>query len=343
MNKELGRQTVLVVDDSIENIDVLSGILSDIYTVKFAKNGQMALKIAEKFHPDIILLDIMMPGMDGYEVCEKLKANPITKDIPVIFVSAKDQENDEAKGFEIGAVDYITKPVSSVIVKARVRTQLSLYDQQVELERQVKEKTKELIETRLTIIKKLSSAAEYKDSDTGLHVIRMSKYCYVMAKNYGFRSNEAELLLSAAPMHDVGKIGIPDSILGKPGKLNDEEWEVMRTHSEIGKNILGDDEYPLLKLAGIVALQHHEKWNGKGYPNGLAGEEIDINARIVAIADVFDALTSERPYKKPWTVEKAVEVIKEESGEHFDPKVVESFIKSLPEIIEIKDKYSGNK
>jgi len=340
MVKDAGRQTVLIVDDSIENIDVLSGILSDLYTVKIAKNGEMALAIAEKFDPDIILLDIMMLGMDGYEVCERLKSNPITKEIPVIFVSAKDQEHDEAKGFELGAVDYITKPVSAVIVKARVSTQLRLYDQQIELERQVKEKTKELMETRVAIIEKLSSAAEYKDADTGLHVTRMSKYCYIIAKKYGFRNNEAELLLSAAPMHDVGKIGIPDHVLEKPGKLNDEEWEIMRTHSAIGKDILGEEEYPLLKLAGIVALEHHEKWNGKGYPNGIEGENIDINSRIVAVIDVFDALTSERPYKKAWEVERAVDVIKEDSGTHFDPKVVEAFIKSLPEILEIKNKYS---
>ncbi len=335
------KQTVLIVDDSTENIDVLNGILNDSYNIKFAKSGKMAIKIAEKFQPDIILLDIMMPEMDGYEVCEKLKLSPVTTNIPIIFVSAKDQELDEAKGFELGAVDYITKPVSPVIVKARVRTQLSLMDQQLELSKQVKEKTKELVETRLEIINKLSVAAEYKDTDTGLHVTRMSKYCYIMAQEYGFNEEAAELLLNASPMHDVGKIGIPDHILEKPAKLDSDEWEVMMTHCQIGKDILGDNENPLLKIASIVALQHHEKWNGKGYPNGLSGVQIDINARITAVADVFDALTSDRPYKKAWEVEKAVSVIQEDSGTHFDPKVVEVFLKSLDKILDVKNTYSS--
>lgn len=335
------QQTVLIVDDSTENIDVLNGILSSIYKVKFAKNGKMALVVAEKFKPDIILLDIMMPVMDGYEVCSRLKANPITKDIPVIFVSAKDQDFDEAKGFELGALDYITKPVSPVIVKARVATQLKLYDQQLELSRQVKEQTKEIADTRLEIIKKLSIAAEYKDKDTGLHVMRMSKYCYIMAKEYGFSDSDAELLLNAAPMHDIGKIGIPDEVLEKPGKLDEAEWEIMKTHSQIGKEILGDHKNVLLKTAAIVALEHHEKWNGKGYPNGVSGDEISVYARIVAIADVFDALTSDRPYKKAWEVEDAVNLIKEDSGSHFDPKIVEVFIKCLPEIVKVKDEYQN--
>ncbi len=332
-------QTVLVVDDSIENIDVLSGILGQEYNVRFAKSGAMAIKLAEKIMPDIILLDIMMPELDGYEVCKIIKENIRTKNIPIIFVSAKDQEFDEVKGFSLGAVDYITKPISALIVKARVKTHLSLYDQQKVLDQQVRDKTEQLYSTRLEIINKLSKAAEYNDNDTGLHVTRMSKYAYIIAKEYGFSENDAEMLLNVAPMHDVGKIGISDSILQKPGALSKDEWDIMKSHTTIGAEIIASGTSEILQLAGIVAIQHHEKWDGSGYPNGLRGSKININARIVAVADVFDALTSKRPYKEAWDTNRAIETIKEEAGHHFDPEVVNSFISGIEEIILVKDKY----
>lgn len=333
------KATILVVDDTPENIDVLDGILKDEYRIKIATNGRMALKIAEKTLPDLILLDVMMPEMDGYEVCERLKENPLTRRIPVIFVTAKDQENDEKRGFEVGAVDYVTKPISGVVVKARIKTQLALFNQNRELEKKVDNKTKELNETRLEIIKKLGRAAEYKDNETGMHVERMSRYCKVIALEHGFSEKEAELLLNAAPMHDIGKIGIPDSVLQKPGKLDNDEWNIMRTHCKIGAEIIGEHSSELLKIAKTVASQHHEKWNGKGYPRGMKGDEINLYARIVAVADVFDALTSKRPYKDEWSVERAVNLIKEESGEHFDPQIVKSFVNQLPQIVEIKEKF----
>jgi len=332
--------TVLIVDDMVENIDVLKGILCDEYTLKVAINGIMALKVAEKTMPDIILLDIMMPGMDGYEVCERLKANPMTQNIPVIFVTAKDQDMDEARGFEVGAVDYVIKPISPVITKARIKTQLALKDQNAELEKLVVKRTSELLETRLELIKRLSVAAEYKDNDTGLHIERVSKYTYYISKAYGLEENYAQLLMNSVPMHDIGKIGVPEEVLHKPGKLADNEFKIIMTHCAIGAKIIGEHNSELLKAARIVALQHHEKWNGKGYPNGLAGEDIHIYARITAVADVFDALTSNRPYKEAWSNEKATEFITQQSGQHFDPNVIEAFKRVLFDIYTIQNKLS---
>jgi len=340
MGDSLALQTILVVDDAPENIDVLSGVLSTSYKIKAAINGEKALKIAFASSPDLILLDIMMPGMDGYEVCRRLKDDPRTKNIPVIFVTAKSDVKDETHGFELGAVDYITKPVSPPIVLARVHAQLALYDQNRELEEKVKQRTAELNETRAEIIQRLGRAAEFKDNETGMHVIRMSHYSRIIAKAIGFDDTEADLLLDAAPMHDLGKIGIPDNVLLKPGKLDADEWDLMKKHPEFGAEILGEHESKLLHMARIVALTHHEKWNGQGYPSGLAGEDIPLVGRIVAIADVFDALTTERPYKDAWPVEKAVNLIKEEAGQHFDPALASAFLDNLPEILNVKEKYA---
>ena len=335
------KQSILVVDDTPENIDVLSGVLRTEFKVKAALNGERALKIAfSDPKPDMILLDIMMPGMDGYEVCRQLKENPATSKIPVIFVTAKNQEEDEKRGLELGAVDYITKPISPAIVKARVHTHLALYDQNRYLENKVKERTSELEETRLQVIRRLGRAAEYKDNETGLHVIRMSHYSQLIARAYGGNETWVELLFNAAPMHDIGKIGIADGILLKPGKLDDVEWKVMQKHAEIGADIIGEHPSPLLKLSRLVAVTHHEKWDGSGYPNGLAGENIALEGRIVAIADVFDALTSERPYKKAWRVNDAVQLMDDNSGRHFDPQLIPLLHEVLPEILAIKEKYA---
>lgn len=339
MTDELKKQNILVVDDTKENLLILIGILEDDYKVSVANNGIKALKIAKKTIPDLILLDIMMPDMDGYEVCEKLKEDPLTSNIPVIFISAKDQENDEVQGLELGAVDYIVKPISEAIVKVRIKTQLTLYDQQRELDRKVLLRTKELNDSRLSVIVKLGIAAEYKDNDTGAHVKRMSQYSYEIAKEYGFGENDANLLLHAAPMHDVGKIGIPDAILLKPGKLDPDEWIIMMTHCEIGSDIIGEEESALLQIARKVAYEHHEKWNGKGYPRGISGEDINIRARMVTVADVFDALTSVRPYKEAWEIERAVDLINSEANEQFDPKIVSAFNNVLQKLLVIKEKY----
>jgi len=231
-------------------------------------DGFSALEYVAEEPPDLILLDIMMPGMDGYEVCQKLKDNVSTRSIPVIFVTAMGEVEDETKGFELGAVDYITKPISPPIVKARTRTHLALYDQNRVLEEKVRQRTAELNATRLEIIRHLGRAAEFKDNETGLHVVRMSNYCKLIAEAAGFNEEHADLLLNAAPMHDIGKIGIPDNILQKPGKLTDEEWELMRQHTTMGEEILGGMISELLNMARVIAHSHHEKWNGQGYPEG---------------------------------------------------------------------------
>ncbi|MDQ6992597.1 MAG: two-component system response regulator [Mariprofundus sp.] len=335
------KKTILVVDDTPENIDVLRGILEDDYRVKVALDGTRALKIANAAkQPDLILLDIMMPGLSGYDVCKQLKDNPLTRQIPVIFVTAMGEVEDESKGFTLGAVDYMTKPVNPAIVHARVQTHLMLYDQKLQLEDTVAQRTRELNETRMEIIRRLGRAAEYKDNETGMHVIRMSLYTKILAIAAGLDHEQAELLLNAAPMHDVGKIGIADFILLKPGPLNNEEWAIMRKHPQFGAEIIGDNDSDVLRMAHIVALAHHEKWNGTGYPFGLKGEAIPLAARIVAIADVFDALTTERPYKKAWTVEDAIAILEKDAGSHFDPKLVPLFIKAMPEILAVKASYA---
>ncbi|GEM80275.1 two-component system response regulator [Vibrio superstes NBRC 103154] len=336
------KQTILIVDDTPANIDVLAGTFQDNYRIKVANSGKLAIKIAQMVPaPDIILLDIMMPEMDGYEVCHILKSQPNTAHIPIIFVTAKITAEEEIKGFELGAVDYITKPITPLVAKQRVKTHLSLANQNRELYLKVKEQTQEINKTKLEVIHRLGRAAEYKDNETGLHVQRMAHYCHLLAIAAGMSETDADLLRDAAPMHDIGKIGIPDGILLKDDKLTQEEWEVMKTHVTIGGDILfGPDNSSVLKLAHTVAMTHHEKFNGKGYPAGTKGEDIPLVGRISAIADVFDALTSPRPYKKAWDVEDAFALLNDEKGEHFDPKLVDLFLERRQEILAIKERLS---
>ena len=335
------KKTILVVDDSPENIDVLSGVLSGEFKVKAALNGSRAWLMANKEpKPARILLDVMMPEMDGYEVCQKLKSNPATAKIPVIFITGKDQDEDEQKGLALGAVDYITKPISPAIVRVRIHTHLALYDQNLELEKKVRERTVEIHETRLQIIQRLGRAAEYKDNETGLHVIRMSHYSRLIAEALGYGSRFADLIFNAAPMHDVGKIGVPDRILLKPGKLDEDEWRIMRKHPAFGAEIIGDHDSEIIRTSREIALGHHEKWDGSGYPYGLKGEAIPLSARIIAVADVFDALTTERPYKHAWTVEESLQYMNDASGTHFDPKLLRIFKDNIEKVLEIKERYA---
>ncbi|RJG47622.1 response regulator [Motilimonas pumila] len=336
----MDKSTILVVDDTAQNIDVLSGILKKKYKVKAALSGEKALKIAQTSPPDMILLDIMMPNMDGYEVCRKLKQDPLTASIPVIFVTAKNETDDESKGLALGAVDFMSKPVRPAIVEARVATHLALYDQNKHLENTVKRRTEELEQTQFEIIKRLGRAAEYKDNETGLHVIRMSHYAKLIAEQLALDPTWVDLVFKASPMHDIGKIGIPDSILQKPGKLTEEEWHTMRKHTHFGATILGEHSSALMRLASEIALSHHEKWDGSGYPYGLAGTDIPLSGRVVAVADVFDALTSVRPYKEAWPMERAIAFINENSGSHFDPEIVTAFIAVLPQVEVIKQQYA---
>lgn len=322
------RPKILIVDDEPTNLQILRQILHEDYRLLFARNGEKALEIAADEQPNLILLDVMMPGMTGLETCRHLKSAAPTLAIPVIFVTALSEVEEESAGFAAGAVDYITKPVSPPVVRARVRTHLSLV------------RADELKKTRLQIIQCLGRAAEYRDNETGLHVIRMSHYSRILALAAGFGTARADELFNAAPMHDIGKIGTPDAVLLKPGALDANEWSIMQRHVLMGAEILGEHDSQLLQMARRIALCHHEKYDGSGYPYRIAGDSIPIEARIVAIADVFDALTSVRPYKKAWPVDEAVALLQREKGKHFDPLLVDLFIEQLPAIIEIKELYA---
>ena len=322
------RPRLLLVDDEPTNLQVLRHVLQADYRLLFATDGARALQVAREQRPDLVLLDIMMPNMDGYAVCCALKADAATASIPVIFITALNDSQDETAGFDVGGVDYLTKPVSPPVVRARVRTHLSLV------------RMDELRETRLQIVQRLGRAAEYKDNETGMHVIRMSHFSKLLALAAGRSPAWAEDLLNAAPMHDVGKIGIPDAVLRKPGPLDADEWATMRRHPEIGAEIIGEHPSGVLQLAREIALAHHEKWDGSGYPRGLAGEAIPLSARIVAIADVFDALTTRRPYKEPWPVQDALDHIAAQAGKHFDPALVALFAPLLPQLLEIRARWA---
>jgi len=328
MNRTGTPPLILAVDDEASNLQLLRQILQDHYRLLFAKDGARALELARQEQPDLILLDVTMPGMSGHEACVALKADPATAAIPVIFVTALADTADELEGFESGAVDYITKPVSPPIVRARVRTHLSLV------------RMEELRASRLAIVQRLGLAAEYKDNETGLHVIRMSHFARVLGLAAGMSDAEADDLLHAAPMHDVGKIGIPDRVLQKAGPLDPDEWRVMRRHAAIGAEIIGQHASGMLALAHNIALTHHEKWDGSGYPNGLAGEAIPLEGRIAAIADVFDALTSVRPYKAAWSEEAALDYLCQQKGRHFDPALVGLFVEQLPAIRAIRARWA---
>lgn len=322
-----GKKTILLVDDMPENLDVLKEILLPDYHIRAVTSGAAALKVAAKVQPDLILLDVMMPEMDGFETCQALKEAPATSAIPVIFVTAKSDVVDETAGFDVGAVDYITKPVSPPIVIRRVETHLSLT------------RVEELNSLARSAIRMLGEAGHYNDTDTGAHIWRMAAYSKALARQAGWTEEQAEELELAAPMHDTGKIGTPDNVLKAPRKLTPDEWTIMKGHTVIGHSILGHSNNPVFKMAAEIALSHHEKWDGNGYPNGLAGENIPISARIVAIADVFDALTMKRPYKEPWSVEDAMAEIRRSAGSHFDPTLVDVFLSIEDEIVAIRDEW----
>jgi len=335
------RQTILVADDTPENIDLLSALLRQDYRVKVATSGEKALAIVNSTEPpDLILLDIMMPGMNGYDVCRRIKANPDRRGIPIIFVTAMTSIEDERLGLEVGAVDYITKPISPPIVAARVRTHLALYDQTRALEDRVRERTAELFASRQQIIRRLGRAAEFRDNETGNHVIRMSYYARLIAQAIGLGPEATELLFNTASMHDIGMIGIPDAVLLKPGPLNKAEWAVMRQHPEIGAEIIGEHDDELLQTARTIALTHHERFDGSGYPRGLIGEDIPLFGRIVAIADVFDALMTARPYKPALPIDETLQVMGRNTGLHFDPALMAVLPSVLPDMLRINATYA---
>lgn len=330
-------QTILIVDDEPVNIKLLHNILQGKFKIRVATKGEEALeRVMIKPQPSLILLDIMMPEMDGFTLCKKLKATPDTAKIPVIFITAKNEIKDETYGFTLGAVDYISKPISSALVLARIKTHLTLAEREKDYERIISQRTKELNKTQRAAISMLGEAGHYNDNDTGLHIWRMADYAKEIAQKMEWSVKKSTMLQLAAALHDTGKIGIPDSILKAPRPLTAEEWNIMKTHTTIGYSILSKSDTPLFEMASEIALFHHERWDGTGYPKGLEGNEIPESARIIAVADVFDALTMKRPYKEAWSVSKAIKEIKKESGTHFDPKIVNTFIavvKNLKDIM----------
>ncbi len=343
MTKQQNR--ILLVDDIPANIKILVGALRQNYKLVVATNGADAVKTALEKQPDLILLDVMMPGMDGYEVCKVLKSRAETADIPIIFVTAMSDEKDETRGFLLGAVDYIVKPVNPVIVKARVQTHIALRVAQAELQRHrdeleemVLERTRELRDTQIEITNRLVQAAEYHDHQTSRHITRMAHYCVILGRAHGMKENELTLFFHATAMHDIGKVGISDAILHKKGTLTPDEFEEMKRHTLIGADLLYGAENELMNMAHLIALTHHEKWDGTGFPLGLKGEEIPFAGRVAALCDVFDALSSERPYKEAWPLEDAKKVIIEQKGIHFDPYVVELFEDNYEKIEEVYNK-----
>ena len=356
--------TILVVDDTPANLSLMTDLLRDQYKVKAATGGENALRIAKTAPPpDLILLDIMMPNMDGYEVCRRLKADPGTCDIPVIFLTAKSGVEDEKMGLDLGAVDYITKPISPPIVMARVRNHLMLKasadflrDKADYLEQEVSRRTAEVIAIQDVTIMAMASLAETRDSDTGNHIRRTQHYVKALALRLRphprFAATLDEryigMLFKSAPLHDIGKIGIPDRILLKPGKLTPEEFELMKTHTTLGRDAIQAAEKQLgmkvefLTLAKEIAYGHQEKWDGSGYPEGLSGDAIPISARLMALADVYDALISRRVYKQGMPHEQAVALIVEGRGRHFDPDIVDAFLEIQDEFRAIAQRFGDS-
>lgn len=340
------RPVILVVDDTPDNLNLMHALLRDIYRVKLASSGERALRLARTEPlPDLVLLDIMMPGMDGYEVCKQLQAEPFPRRLPVLFLTAKSTMEDEEYGLSLGAVDYITKPISPPIVLARIKAHLQvkraadiLHDQNAWLAREVARRTRQIENIQDVTIFALASLAETRDNETGNHIRRTQHYVRTLARvlqgQPGFaelNDESIELLFKSAPLHDIGKVGIPDSILLKPAKLTAEEFEVMKTHTTLGHDAIVMAESMLespadfLRYAKEIAWCHQEKWDGSGYPRGLKGTEIPVSARLMALADVYDALISARVYKPAFSKEVAAQILREGRGRHFDPAVVDAF------------------
>lgn len=340
---------ILLVDDEQVNLKLLDKLLrgQGYENLTSIQDPRRVAEQCQALPPDLILLDINMPHMDGFDVMEALHKTHEGLLPPIIVLTAQSGRDVMLRALSVGARDFITKPFDRLELLMRVANQLEvrmahqiLNDQKAVLEVMVQERTEMLNKTRLQVVQRLGRAAEYRDNETGLHILRMSRISVLLARSMGWSEADCELMLNASPMHDIGKIGIPDVVLLKPGKLDADEWEIMKTHAEVGAELLSDGNSELLDLASQIALRHHEKWDGSGYPSGLRGEEIPQAARIVAVADVFDALTSARPYKKAWPVADAVAHIQQESERHFDPQVVEHFLLCLDEIQLIRDRYA---
>lgn len=350
-DESIKKARILIIDDEAINIDILEEMLdtAGYNNLTLTTNPEEGVNHYFEKEYDLVLLDILMPGMDGFSVLQAFQKKENHAEIPVLVLTALNDPNTRLKALQGGARDFITKPFSALEVLARIQNLLEIRLSQKQLNQinkildfKVQQRTSELKETMFEITHRLSIAAEYRDNETGMHIIRMSKYSVTIAKQIGFDFNQCELLRHAAPMHDIGKIGIPDSILLKPGKLEAGEMDEMKTHTLIGAKILEGHPSELLKTARDIALSHHERWDGKGYPNQLPGEKIPVMGRIVSVADIFDALTSKRPYKPPWSIDEAMDYIKKNSGKIFDPALVKAFFEIVPKILSIKDEFQEN-
>lgn len=353
---EQARAKILVVDDTKTNIEVLEGVLSVHYDVFVAKNGRKAIEIAEKVHPDLILLDVMMPEMNGYETMRVMRAHEDLKNIPVFFLTAKSDSESEQIGLDLGAVDYIGKPFSPHLVLLRVKNQLEYKRQRDHLHDLVEERTADLRKTFKVMLTSLGSLAEFRDPETGEHIKRtqiiVQRLAEVLMNNPKYaqaipNSQYVDFYATAAPLHDIGKVGIEDEILRKPARLNEQEREIMRKHPKMGYDVLMDatkelHDNPMVKIAADIALAHHERWDGLGYPNKLKGEEIPVGARLMAVADVYDALVSKRPYKDPYPHKVAVDEIVREKGTQFDPEVVDAFLSIADELPKLYEQFKEN-
>ena len=349
INEEILQANILIVDDELANVMLLKKVLQykgyqNIQTTCFPAEVE---SLCDKTEFDAYLLDIRMPGIDGFQLMAILKQRYINDYMPVLVLTAQTDYETRIKALEAGAKDFLSKPFDQLEALTRIHNLLEvrLMHKQIKkqnhlLEEKVKQRTQELYDTRQQVIRRLGLAAEYRDNETGNHIIRMSKYSKLLARAYGLSEIQADLILNAAPMHDIGKIGIPDNILLKPGHLDAEEWKIMQTHVTIGGDILSGDDSELMLMARRIALHHHEKWDGSGYPQALKGEEISIEGRICTVADVFDALLSTRPYKTPWSVEKALNLIESGAGKHFDPNIAPLMRKIQPEVELIMKEYS---
>jgi putative two-component system response regulator len=356
------KKNILVVDDSALNLELMRGLLDEHYQVLTADCGEKALQVADtEARPDLILLDVEMPGIDGIETCRRFKSNPQTSDIPIIFLTSKAEPEDEQTGFEAGAVDYIIKPISPPIVMARVQTHLKLKavsdflkDHNAFLQAEVERRTHEIQVIQDVTIMALASLAETRDNETGNHIRRTQHYVRLLAEKlkthpkfgHELDANTIEMLFKSAPLHDIGKVGIPDNILLKPGKLTPEEFEIMKSHTTQGRDAIAaaekllDTPSSFLRVAREIALSHQEKWDGSGYPEGLKGTDIPLSARLMAIADVYDALISRRIYKPPFPHSQAVAIILAERGKHFDPDMIDVFIEISDEFFAIAQRFS---
>lgn len=346
---EILQANILIIDDEPANVKLLQKTLDrkGYKNLVCVTDSREVEGLCDKTEFDAFLLDIRMPHIDGYGVMDILGKRFINDYMPVLVLTAQTDRETRLKALESGAKDFLTKPFDQLEALTRIHNLLEVRlmhkkvrDQNLILEQRVAERTEELYETRREVINRLGLAAEYRDNETGNHIIRMSRYAQLLALEYGLSKEQAETILNAAPMHDIGKIGIPDSVLLKPGKLDAEEWKTMQSHVPIGAEILSGHNSDLMEVARMIALHHHEKWDGSGYPEGLKGDQISIEGRICAVVDVFDALLSERPYKTPWPIDKALNLIEEEAGKHFDPQLSPLMRRILPDILKIKEKYS---